>query len=91
MAKYSISETGTDLNAILSFIYPTVPIDWLKSSSKEMDLIEKGANPLKDRAGKIDYERMKQPSFLMVLIATEPYAYRREDGIYVESIGCLKD
>lgn len=55
------------------------------------DLIEKGADTLKELAMKIDSGRMKQPSFLMVLTATGPYAYRREDGIYVVPIGCLKD
>ena len=55
------------------------------------DLIEKGADTLKELARKIDSGRMKQPSFLMVLTATGPYAYRREDGIYVVPIGCLKD
>ena len=55
------------------------------------DLIEKGADTLKELAGKIDSGRMKQPSFLMVLTAAGPYAYRREDGIYVVPIGCLKD
>ena len=55
------------------------------------DLIEKGADTLKELAMKIDFGRMKQPSFLMVLTATGPYAYRREDGIYVVPIGCLKD
>ena len=38
---------------------------------------------------KIDTTRMKKPSFLMVLTANGPYAYRREDGIYVVPISCL--
>ena len=40
---------------------------------------------------KIDPERMKKPSFLMVLTGVGPYAYKREDGVYVVPIGCLKD
>lgn len=55
------------------------------------DLINAGADTLKELAGKIDTDRMKQPSFLMVLTAVGPYAYRREDGVYVVPIGCLKD
>jgi len=39
---------------------------------------------------KIDTERMRPPSFLMVLTASE-YAYRRPDGVYVVPIGCLRD
>lgn len=54
-------------------------------------LIEEGATTLKTLAGKIDTDRMKAPSFLMVLTATGKFAYRREDGVYVVPIGCLKD
>lgn len=55
------------------------------------NLIEEGAKTLKDMAGKIDLDRMKSPSFLMVLTAVGTYAYRREDGVYVVPVGCLKD
>lgn len=55
------------------------------------DLIEDGASSLKALASKIDDSRMKSPSFLMVLTAAGKYAYRREDGVYVVPICCLKD
>lgn len=55
------------------------------------NLIEEGAKTLKVLAGKIDLGRMKSPSFLMVLTAVGTYAYRREDGVYVVPVGCLKD
>lgn len=55
------------------------------------NLIEEGAKTLKVLAGKIDLDRMKSPSFLMVLTAVGTYAYRREDGVYVVPVGCLKD
>lgn len=54
-------------------------------------LIEEGAATLKTLAGRIDTDRMKAPSFLMVLTATGKFAYRREDGVYVVPVGCLKD
>lgn len=54
-------------------------------------LINAGASTLKELAGKIDTDRMKQPSFMMVLTAIGPYAYRREDGVYVVPVSCLKD
>ena len=54
-------------------------------------LIEEGAESLKTLACKIDTQRMKTPAFLMVLNGTGNYAYRREDGIYVVPIGCLRD
>lgn len=55
------------------------------------DLISDGVRTLKALEAKIDTERMKKPSFLMVLTAVGPYAYKREDGVYVVPIGCLKD
>lgn len=54
------------------------------------DDIEKGAKVLKDLADKIDTTRMKNPSFMMVLVGLGRYAYRREDGVYIVPIGCLK-
>ena len=39
----------------------------------------------------IDTDKMKHPSFLMVLTAVGKYAYRRKDGVYVVPIGCLRD
>lgn len=54
-------------------------------------LIEEGAKTLNALADKIDTTRMKNPAFLMVLTATGGFAYRRQDGVYVVPIGCLKD
>lgn len=54
-------------------------------------LIEEGAENLKKLINKIDTEKMKNPSFGMVLTAIGKYAYQREDGIYVIPIGCLKN
>lgn len=54
-------------------------------------LIEEGAENLKKLRDKIDTTKMKAPSFLMVLIGVGDYAYRRQDGVYVVPIGCLKD
>jgi len=53
------------------------------------DEIEKGAKKLIKLSERVDTDRMKCPSFLMVLTGTE-YAYRREDGVLVVPIGCLK-
>ena len=53
--------------------------------------IEEGAKSLKLLASKIDNTKMKTPSFLMILTGTTKYAIRREDGVYVVPIGCLKD
>ena len=54
-------------------------------------LIEEGASTLLSLSSKIDTEKMKSPSFQMVLTATGRFAYRREDGVYVVPIGCLRE
>ena len=53
-------------------------------------LIEEGAKNLKVMETKIDTDKMNVPSFLMVLTGTGDFAYRRQDGVYVVPIGCLK-
>ena len=55
------------------------------------DLINEGAKNLIKLKDKIDTSKMKSPSFLMVLIGVGSYAYRREDGVLVVPIGCLKN
>ena len=55
------------------------------------DLINEGAENLKKLAGKIDTAKMKDPSFLMVLTGVGQYAYKRDDGVLVVPIGCLKN
>lgn len=59
----------------------------VKLGSRE---IEEGASNLVKLASNIDTSRYPAPSFLMVLTGGE-FAYRREDGVYVVPIGCLKD
>lgn len=54
-------------------------------------LIEEGAATLKSLAKKIDLQKMLEPSFLMVLTAVGRYAFRREDGVLVVPIGCLRN
>lgn len=53
-------------------------------------LVEAGADTLKKLASKIDTDKMKAPTFLMVLTGVGEYAYMREDGVAVVPIGCLK-
>ncbi len=55
------------------------------------NLIGEGADSLKKLRDKIDTTKMKKPSFLMVLIGIGEIAYRRDDGVYVVPLGCLKD
>lgn len=51
--------------------------------------IEEGAENLKRLASKIDTKKMKAPSFMLVLCARAPFAYKRKDGIHVASITSL--
>lgn len=56
------------------------------------ELINDGASALKTLADKIDTTKMKKPSFLMVLTAVGDFAYqRKEDGVFVIPIGCLRN
>ncbi|HAL74572.1 MAG TPA: AAA family ATPase [Clostridiales bacterium] len=52
--------------------------------------IEDAARNLLALKGKIDTSRMKAPSIMMVLTGTE-YGYKRDDGVYIVPIGCLKN
>lgn len=54
-------------------------------------LIEEGAENLKALAGKIDTAKMQAPAFMMIVVGIGDFAYRREDGIYIVPIGCLKN
>ena len=53
--------------------------------------IDKGAESLLTLAARIDTDKMKAPSFLMVLTGVCQYAYRRPDGVFVVPVGSLKD
>lgn len=59
----------------------------VKMGAREIDDSARNLRKLKE---KVDLDKMKEPSFLMVLTATE-LGYRRDDGVYVVPIGCLRD
>ena len=54
-------------------------------------LIEEGVKNLQSLSNKIDTSKMPAPSFLMIVIGIGEFAYRREDGIFIVPIGCLKN
>lgn len=58
----------------------------VKTGSKEIDEAAKNLIKLSEL---VDTSKVGKPSFLMVLTGGQ-YAYRREDGIFVVPIGCLK-
>ncbi len=53
--------------------------------------IEEGAKALNQLSKKIDTDKMKSPSFKMVLTGLGQYAYTRKDGVIVTPIGALKN
>ena len=53
-------------------------------------LIDEGAETLKKLASKIDIKNMSKPLFMMVLCAKAPFAYKRNDCVYVIPITALR-
>jgi len=81
--------TGLECDAVLHRRNGTYGLIEIKLGGP--NLIEKGAATLCDLASKINTEKMKAPSFMMVLTAIGDYSYRRpQDGVWVVPIGCLK-
>lgn len=52
--------------------------------------VEDAAKNLLKLKTRINTEKMKEPAFLLILTGAQ-YAYKREDGVFVVPIGCLKD
>lgn len=53
--------------------------------------INEGAANMFKLSESIDTDMMPSPSFMAVIVGVGKYAFRREDGVYVIPIGCLKD
>lgn len=84
-------ETKTDWSVMLSYILRDGRYGLVEVKLGGEKLINEGAATLKELADKIDTGKMKKPSFLMVLTAAGSYAFRREDGVLVVPVSCLKD
>lgn len=82
-------QTGLECDAVIHLRNGKYGLIEIKLGGQR--LIDQGAETLKMLRDKIDDTKMNKPSFLMVLSGTDAYAYRREDGIYVVPIGCLKN
>lgn len=80
--------SGLECDAVLHRRNGTYGLIEIKLGGK--DNIERGVANLKKLSQNIDTSRMPAPSFLMVLTAVGPYAYRRPDGVFVVPIGCLR-
>ena len=78
---------GQEADAILHFKNSQWAAIEVKLGNKAVD---QGAESLKKLADKIDNDSMNAPSFLAVITGTG-YAYKRDDGVYVIPIGCLRN
>ncbi len=59
----------------------------VKLGNKQIEMAAKNLLELKN---KIDTDKMGNPAFLMVLTGGQ-FAYRREDGVLIIPLGCLKN
>ena len=54
-------------------------------------LISDGVTSLNSVLKNLDTDKMGKPSFMAVIVGIGRYAYRREDGVYIVPIGCLRN
>ena len=80
-------KSGLEANAIIHLKDGRWGAVEVKMGAKE---IEKAAENLNILRKKINLDKMKEPSFLMVLTAGE-FGYQRDDGVYIVPIGVLRD
>jgi len=79
-------KTGLESDAVLTLRDGRWAAVEIKMGANEFDIAAKNLKKFVDR---VDTTKMREPSFLMILTATE-FAYRREDGVYIVPLGCLK-
>lgn len=82
-------KSGLECDAVIYLKNGTYGLIEIKLGGEES--IKEGSETLKRLSEKIDTDRMNAPSFLALVTGVGNYAYRREDGIFVVPIGCLKD
>ena len=79
-------KTGLESDAVIVLRDGSWAAVEVKMGAHEFD---SAAENLRKFVNRVDTAKMREPSFLMILSATE-FAYRRKDGIYVVPLGCLK-
>ena len=80
-------KSGLECDAVVHLRNGSYALIEIKLGGSEIDT---AAKHLLSLAGIIDTNRMKEPSFLMIITGME-FGYLREDGVYVVPIGCLKN
>lgn len=79
--------TGLEADAIIHLVDGRWGLIEVKLGTDSIDTAAANLIKLKE---KIDTNKMHEPSFLMIVTGTE-FAYRRNDGVLVVPIGCLKN
>ncbi len=80
-------KTGLECDTVIHLRNGSYALIEVKLGGNE---IESAAQNLLLLKNKIDTNRMKAPSFLMIITGTD-FGYRREDGVYVAPLGCIKN
>ena len=88
MSDHFRTKSGLECDAVMHLRNGSYGLIEIKLGGEK--LVNEGIKHLKEIAKDINTEKMKAPSFLMVLTGTDAYAYRRDDGVIVVPIGCLK-
>ena len=79
-------KTGLESDAVIVLRDGSWAAFEVKMGAKEFD---SAAENLKKLVNRVNTDKMRKPSFLMILSSTE-FAYKRKDGVYVAPLGCLK-
>ena len=82
-------KSGLECDAVIHMRNGTYGLMEIKLGGNK--LIEEGVHNLQSLRDKIDTSKMNSPSFLAIIVGVGDYAYRREDGIYIIPIACLKN
>ena len=81
-------KSGLECDAVLHLKNGTFGLIEIKLGGEI--LINEGIKNLNELSRKIDTEKMRHPSFKMVITGVGDYAYQTEDGVFVVPIGALK-
>ncbi len=81
-------KTNLEADAVIQLRDGNYALIEIKLGNQER--IDESAKNLIKLRDKIDTDTMNLPAFMMIITATE-YAYKREDGIYIVPIACLKN
>ena len=79
-------KTGLETDAVIVLRDGRWAAVEIKMGANEFDA---AAVNLKKFVNRVNTDKMREPSCLMIVSATE-FAFRREDGVFVVPIGCLK-